>query len=136
MDQNICKGCGKYNNNEKSYLFHKKICIYLNIHNNMDNMNNNEIKQVIIISNLLLFNNNIYPISKSKLLLAMLNKIRLDTDNRNIFSRIYNLLLNDNNDSYDYNNILYIISIITNINSENIININKIYKQCIEYISF
>jgi len=130
----ICKGCGIEINNNKSYEFHKNICIFFNVNYN-NKINNDNIKYIISLSNLLLLNNDIvYPIPKTYLLNAILERGKIDSYNFDNIKYIYNLLKNDNNNNYDYDNILNIISIITNINKDIIIDINNIYKKCISYI--
>jgi hypothetical protein len=130
----ICNGCDKIIHKQPNINFHKQICIFKNIKDSIIyNIQKLDIINTIFISNLLLFNNNInYPISKEKLLYAIIERKRYEINIENIDTiiQIYDKIYNDNNYEYNYENILNIIHILTNIRKRTIIEINNTYKFC------
>jgi len=129
---NNCDGCNKTFTNEKQKKFHNNICIFKKAKDINNILHKIDIINIVSLSNMLLFYNNKFPIEKEILLSAIINRYTIDKENSIQINKIFNLLTNDNNTSYDYNNILEIISIITNINKTNVIQITDLYKNCIK----
>lgn len=130
----LCNGCDQIISKQSNIDFHKQICIFKNIKDSINyNINKLDIIKTIFISNLLLFNNKLkYPLTKDKLLNAILVRKQYENnvENIDIIVNIYEKIYNDNNYDYNYENILNIIHIFTDMKKISIIEINNIYKYC------
>jgi hypothetical protein len=135
----ICDCCDTTFNNVKSFEFHKKICIYKNIHNDLSIViDKNKIKDIVNISNILLLYNSdkiYYPISKELLLKSALHRKVIDNDVNDIINSIIFIINDSNNNIYEYDKLISIVSNITNINVNIIQQINNIYIKCLSYIT-
>lgn len=127
MTKLTCNDCSKEFSSIKSLEFHKSICIYYQYRSNhLSNVSDNNIKNIIILFNSININSKI--ISKNKILTNIKIKYKMKPDD--ILSYLYNKISDNLLEFYSYTDILNLISSITNVKFNDIIDIINTFNRC------
>lgn len=129
-----CNVCNQIFKSIKNLDFHKKICIYYNyriLSNN--NLSNDNIKIIIILSNIIDSNkDSIAIIDKKNIIDNIFIKLKYYSHNSNISTLLLQLFhLIDINENITYLSYLLLVSKLININIQEITNILNIYNNCL-----
>lgn len=133
MTRQICDKCFKEFSSTKSLEFHKSICIYYQYRSKyLSNVSDNNIKDIIIIFNSINISNNDAILSKNKILTNIKLKYTIKTDN--ILLYLYNKILKTNLEFYNYSDVINLISAITNIQFNDVIDVINTFNKCTKNI--
>ena len=129
MNKQNCDNCFKEFSSIKSLEFHKSICIYYQYRNKyFSNVSDNNIKDIIILFNSINIKINNKILSKNKILTNIKLKYTLKSDN--ILMYLYDKILDNQLEFYNYVDVLNIISSITNVKFDDILDIINTFNKC------
>ncbi len=137
MSNQLCKGCSNNFQSIKSLEFHKLVCIYhqyriKDAHNII--INNDNIRDVIILYNGINLKLNNKTIKKNKILMNI--KIKYSLTSNNLLLILYNNILEQLLEYYNYLDILNLISNILIIPINDIQDIINTFNNCKKNINF
>ena len=129
MNKQICNTCFKECSSIKSLEFHKSICIYHQYRSKyLSNVSDNNIKNIIVLFNGINLSKNNKHISKNEILTNI--KLKYTIKSNNILLHLYNIVLQNHLECYSYVDILNVISSITNVQFNDIIDIINTFNKC------
>lgn len=131
MNNNSCCECFKEFSSLKSLEFHKVVCIYHQYRNSTlynSNISNDVIKNIIILFNSINLKINDKPLSKKKILANIKMKYRIKPDN--IILYLYDVISQNQLDYCNYSDIINLISSISHVQTNDIINIINTFNIC------
>lgn len=130
MTKQTCNTCFKEFSSIKSLEFHKSICIYYQYRSKyLSNVSDDNIKNICSMH--ILFNSmNIKskPISKNKILTNIKIKYTIKLDNILLF--LYDKILDEELEFYSYTDIVNLISSITSVKFNDIVDIVNTFTKC------
>ena len=129
MNRQSCNTCFKEFSSVKSLEFHKSICIYYQYRNRYSsNVSNEKIKDIIVIFNSINITKNTKNTLKNNILTNIKLKYTIKSDN--ILLYLYDKILNNQLECYCFTDVLNIISSITNVQFNDIIDIINTFDKC------
>jgi hypothetical protein len=129
VNHQTCSGCSKSFNTLKSLDFHKLICIYYQYREKyISNVSNENIKNVIILFTSINFKICDKYLPKNIILTNIQIKYSIKTNN--IIKYLYNIVLNSTLEHYSYIDVLNLISSITHVQFNDIIDILNTFNKC------
>jgi hypothetical protein len=129
MNKQICNTCFKEFSSIKSLDFHKSICIYYQYRNKYSsNISNDKIQDIIVLFNGIDMSKNTKNILKNKILTNI--KLKYTLKSNNILMYLYDKILDNQLEYYCFADVLNIISSITNVQFNDIIDIINTFDKC------